>query len=293
MTKINGSITALVTPFRDGVVDEDGFQQLIDRQISAGTRAVVAVGTTGESATLSYKEHCQVVELCVEAVAGRAPVIAGAGSNSTSEAVEMARFAQKAGAQAILAVAGYYNKPNQKGLIAHFTALHEAVDLPIFIYNIPPRTVVDLSVESFAVLSKLPRIVGVKDATGDLARVARQRIACGDDFIQLSGEDMTAVGYNAMGGNGCISVTANVVPDLCAQMQNACLEGDYVKALSLQDRLAPLHVALFSDASPGPVKYALSLLGHCSDEVRLPITSPGAASKAQVRAALNGLGLLN
>lgn len=293
MTKINGSITALVTPFRDGAVDEDGFQQLIDRQISAGTRAVVAVGTTGESATLSYKEHCQVVELCVEAVAGRAPVIAGAGSNSTSEAVEMARFAQKAGAQAILAVAGYYNKPNQKGLIAHFTALHEAVDLPIFIYNIPPRTVVDLSVESFAVLSKLPRIVGVKDATGDLARVARQRIACGDDFIQLSGEDMTAVGYNAMGGNGCISVTANVVPDLCAQMQNACLEGDYVKALSLQDRLAPLHVALFSDASPGPVKYALSLLGHCSDEVRLPITSPGAASKAQVRAALNGLGLLN
>lgn len=292
MTEISGSITALVTPFRNGAVDAERFQRLVERQIDAGARGLVPVGTTGESATLSHDEHGEVVQLCVKTAAGRVPVIAGAGSNSTREAIDLARDAEKAGADALLAVAGYYNKPNQAGLIAHFTALHNAVGLPIFIYNIPSRTVVDVSIETMAELAKLPRIAGVKDATGDLGRVARQRIACGANFIQLSGEDITAVGFNAMGGRGCISVTSNVVPDLCADMQEACLNGNYAKAQALQDRLAPLHVALFSDASPGPVKYAMSLLGLCADETRLPMTPPGDASKKRVRVALEGLGLL-
>ena len=293
MKPLNGSMTALITPFRDGAVDEAAFQRLVDRQAKGGTIAVIPVGTTGESATLTHEEHRRVIALAVEAAAGRMTVIAGAGSNATAEAIEIARFAESAGADALLAVTGYYNKPTQAGLIAHFTALHDATRLPIILYNVPGRTVANLSVETIATLSKLPRIVGVKDATGDLARVALQRVASGPDFIQLSGEDMTAVGFNAMGGRGCISVTSNVVPDLCAQMQNATLAGDFKTAVRLQDRLAPLHDVLFAETSPGPVKYAMSLMGLCSDELRLPLVSPSDATKARVRQVLRGLGLID
>lgn len=292
MTQFKGSITALVTPFKNGAVDERAFQALVERQIAAGTHGLVPVGTTGESATLSDEEHERVISLCVEAAAGRVPVIGGAGSNETAYAISMAQRIQKIGVDAILSVTGYYNRPSQAGLVAHYTALHDATDIPIIVYNIPARTVVGLSRETMAALAKLPRIIGVKDATGDLARVAVQRRECGKDFIQLSGEDMTAVGFNAMGGVGCISVTSNVAPELCAQMQEACLNDDYVTARALQDRLAPLHDALFSDASPGPVKYAMSLLGLISDELRLPMVGPSDASKAKVKAALKELGLV-
>lgn len=291
MHTIHGSITALATPFRNGEVDEAAFQAAVRRQIEAGTHGLVPAGTTGESATLSHAEHRRVIELCVEAAEGRVPVIAGAGSNATAEAIELARFAEKAGADALLTVTGYYNKPSQAGLIAHFTALHDAVSLPIILYNVPGRTVANLSVETIGELSRLPRIIGVKDATGDLARVALQRVASGKEFIQLSGEDMTAVGFNAMGGVGCIGVTSNVVPELCAKMQNACLEGDYERARLIQDKLAPLHEILFKDTSPGPVKYALSLLGVCSDELRLPLVPPPDSVKKRVREVLEGLGL--
>lgn len=293
MKTLKGSMTALVTPFRNGAVDEAAYQLLAERQIKAGTTGLIAAGSTGESATLTYDEHFRVIQLAVEAAAGRVPVIAGAGSNVTARAVEIARFAEKAGADGLLALCGYYNKPTQAGLIAHFTAMHDATRLPIILYNVPARTVVSLSVETIATLSKLPRIIGLKDATGDLARVAMQRVASGPDFIQLSGEDMTAVGFNAMGGTGCISVTANVVPGLCADMQTATLTGDYPKALSLQDRLAPLHDVLFVESNPGPVKYAMSLMGLCSDELRLPLVSPSDASKARVRSVLRGLGLID
>lgn len=293
MKQLTGSITALVTPFRDGAIDERAFQELVERQIAAGTHGLVPVGTTGESATLSDAEHERVVRLCVEAAGGRVPVIGGAGSNETAYAISMGKRLQETGVDAILSVTGYYNRPNQAGLVAHYTALHDATDIPIILYNIPARTVVGLSRETMAALSSLPRIVGVKDATGDLARVALQRRECSDGFIQLSGEDMTAVGFNAMGGTGCISVTSNVAPELCAHMQDACLNDDYVTARAIQDRLAPLHDALFSDASPGPAKYALSLMGLCTDELRLPLVSPNDASKAKVRAALEELGLIN
>lgn len=292
MKELKGSITALVTPFRDGRVDEEAFAALVERQIAAGTHGLVPVGTTGESATLNDEEHERVVRLCVEAAAGRVPVFAGAGSNDTAYAISMARRVEGFGADGILAVTGYYNRPSQAGLLAHFTALHDAIELPIIIYNIPARTVVGLSVETLAKLSELARVVAVKDATGDLARVALQRVHCAPGFTQLSGEDMTAVGFNAMGGRGCISVTSNVAPELCAEMQNATLEHDYVTARALQDRLAPLHDALFSDASPGPAKYALSLMGLCTPDVRLPLVGPNEASKVKVRAALEGLGLL-
>lgn len=292
MHKIHGSITALVTPFQRGEIDEDGYQRLVKRQIDAGTHGVVPAGTTGESATISHTEHRRIIELCVEAAEGRVPVIAGAGSNSTAEAIELARFAEKAGADALLTVTGYYNKPSQAGLLAHFTALHNAVGLPIILYNVPGRTVANLSVDTIGELSKLPRIIGVKDATGDLARVALQRLASGAEFIQLSGEDMTAVGFNAMGGAGCIGVSANVAPELCAKMQSACLEGDYETARRYQDRLAPLHDAIFRDTSPGPVKYAMSLLGLCSDELRLPLVTPPDGVKKRVREVLEGLGLI-
>lgn len=291
MKILKGSMTALVTPFRDGAVDDDAFQRLIDRQISGGTAAVIPAGTTGESATLTHDEHRRLISLAVEAAGGRATVMAGAGSNSTAEAIELARHAEKAGADALLAVTGYYNKPTQAGLVAHFTALHDATNLPIILYNVPGRTVANLSVETIGVLSKLPRIVGVKDATGDLARVALQRLASGPDFIQLSGEDMTAVGFNAMGGVGCISVTANILPDLCAAMHAATFAHDYDKAVAIQDRLAPLHEVLFVETSPGPVKYALSVIGLCSGELRLPLVSPSEATKARVRKVLSGLGL--
>ncbi len=293
MKNLHGSMTALITPFRGGAVDDAAFQRLIDRQVKGGTAAVVPVGTTGESATVTHEEHRRLIALAVEAAAGRATVIAGAGSNSTAEAIEIARFAEKAGADALLTVTGYYNKPTQAGLIAHFTALHDAVSLPIILYNVPGRTVANLSVETIATLSKLTRIVGVKDATGDLARVALQRLASGADFIQLSGEDMTAVGFNAMGGKGCISVTSNVAPDLCAKMQKATLAGDFAAALAVQDRLAPLHDVLFAETSPGPVKYALSLMGLCSDELRLPLVAPSEATKTRVKSVLAGLGMLD
>lgn len=292
MQTFHGSITALVTPFRRGAVDEDAYRRLVHRQIEAGTHGLVPGGTTGECATLTHAEHRRIIEICVEAAAGRVPVIAGAGSNATAEAIELARFAETAGADGVLAVTGYYNKPSQAGLVAHFTALHDAVGLPIILYNVPGRTASNLSVETIAALSRLPRIVGVKDATGDLARVAPQRLACEDGFIQLSGEDMTAVGFNAMGGRGCIGVTSNVAPDLCAAMQQACLDGDFEAALSLQDKLAPLHDILFKDTSPGPVKYALSLLGLCSDELRLPLVSPPDAVRKRLREVLEGLGLI-
>jgi 4-hydroxy-tetrahydrodipicolinate synthase len=292
MEQFSGSITALVTPFRKGRVDETAYGQMIERQIAAGTKGLVPVGTTGESATLSDEEHERVIRLCVETARGRIPVIAGAGSNDTAYAISMAQRAQEFGANAILAVTGYYNRPNQDGLIAHYTALHDAVDLPIFIYNIPARTVVGLTVETLARLSKLPRIAGVKDATGDLARVPLQRRHCGPEFIQLSGEDMTAVGFNAMGGRGCISVSSNVAPQICAEMQDATLAGDFERALALQDRLAPLHHAMFCDASPGPVKYALSLLGICSPDLRLPLLGPNDAAKTIIRTALEELDLI-
>lgn len=287
-----GSLTALVTPFRNGAVDEKSFQSLVDRQVKAGTSGLVPAGTTGESATLTHAEHRRVIELCVEAAAGRAPVVAGAGSNATAEAIEIARFAEKAGADALLAVTGYYNKPTQAGLIAHFTALHDAVSLPVILYNVPGRTVANLSVETLGVLAKLPRIIGVKDATGDLARVALQRLSCGADFIQLSGEDMTAVGFNAMGGKGCIGVTANIAPDLVARMQKASLSGDLSSALALQDKLAPLHDVIFAETSPGPVKYAMSLMGLMSDELRLPLVSPTEQTKIRVKKVLEALGLI-
>ena len=292
MEQLTGSITALVTPFRGGKIDDAAFQSMVERQINAGTSALVPAGTTGESPTLNDADHERVVRLCVEAAAGRAPVIAGAGSNDTAYAISMAKRVGAFGADGILAVTGYYNRPSQAGIKAHYEALHNATDQPIVIYNIPARTCVEISIETMAGLSRLPRIVAVKDATGDLARVPLERLQCDESFVQLSGEDMTAVGFNAMGGRGCISVTSNVAPELCAQMQQATLRGDYELALSLQDKLAPLHSALFSDASPGPVKYALSLMGLCQEEVRLPLATASDASKAKVRAALESLDLI-
>ncbi len=289
---LKGSITALVTPFLNDEVDEGAFAKLVNRQIEAGTSGLVPVGTTGESPTLTAAEHCRVIELCVEVAGGRVPVIAGAGSNSTREALEFARHAEASGADALLAVTGYYNKPSQVGLVAHFETLHEAVGLPIIIYNVPARTVSTVEVQTLATLAQLERVVGVKDATGDLARVARQRLACGDGFVQLSGEDITAVGFNAMGGRGCISVTSNIVPDLCAQMQEACAVGEWSKALELQDRLVPLHDALFADTSPGPVKYALSRMGLCAEEIRLPLAPVSQEARQKVDAALEGLDLI-
>ncbi|MGF1544461.1 MAG: 4-hydroxy-tetrahydrodipicolinate synthase [Parvularculaceae bacterium] len=295
MATPTGSLTALVTPFDANdidAIDEDAFQKLVDRQIAGGAAGVCPAGTTGESATLSHGEHRRVIALAVEAAAGRAPVYAGAGSNNTAEAIELARFAEAAGADGLLSVTGYYNKPTQAGLRGHFKALHDAVGLPIILYNVPGRTVANLTVETIAELSRLPRIVGVKDATGDLARVALQRLASGPDFVQRSGEDMSAVGFNAMGGRGCIGVTANVAPELCARMQRASLAGDYAAALALQDRLAPLHDAMFVETNPGPAKYALSLLGLCSPRVRSPLAEPEAPAREAIRAALEGLGLI-
>ncbi len=292
MKQFKGSMTALITPFKNGAVDEKAFCDLVERQISAGTHGLVPVGTTGESATLTDAEHERVVALCVETAAGRVPVIGGAGSNETAYSISMAKRLQEIGVDAILSVTGYYNRPSQAGLLAHYTALHDATDLPIIVYNVPARTAVNISNDTMAALAKLPRLIGVKDATGDLARVAMQRRLCGKDFLQISGEDMTAAGFNAMGGVGCISVSSNVAPELCAHLQEATLNDDFVTARALQDRLAPLHEALFTDTSPGPVKYALSLMGLCSDELRLPLVTPNDASKAKVKAALSELGLI-
>lgn len=288
-----GSMPALVTPFtQEGALDEDAFVAHVDRVIKAGSHGVVPVGTTGESPTLSHDEHKRVVKLCVEAAAVRVPVIAGAGSNNTIEAIDFARYAEQAGANGLLVVTPYYNKPTQKGLYAHFKAVAEAVSLPIMIYNIPPRSVIDMSVETMAALSRdFSNIVGVKDATGKLDRVADQRAACGKDFVQVSGEDATAVGYNAMGGVGCISVTANVAPHLCAQMQEAMLSGDYALALELQDRLTPLNKAIFIEPGVSGTKYCLGRLGHMASTVRSPLMDVDAATAAALDAAMAHAGL--
>ena len=287
-----GSFPALITPFRNGAVDEEAFQHLVDWQIAQGTHGLVPVGTTGESPTLSHDEHKRVVELCIETAAGRVPVIAGAGSNSTAEAIDLTRHAADAGASGVLVVTPYYNKPTQEGLYRHFKAINDCADIPIVIYNIPPRSVVDMSVETMARLFELSNIVGVKDATADLARVSQQRAAMGPEFVQLSGEDGTALGFMAHGGQGCISVTANIAPALCAEFQNACLAGDFGRALEIQDRLMPVHDALFVESSPGPVKYAASRLGLCAPDTRLPLAPIAEASKTRVDAALEKARLL-
>ncbi|HYH20252.1 MAG TPA: 4-hydroxy-tetrahydrodipicolinate synthase [Azospirillum sp.] len=288
----HGSITALLTPFKNGKVDESAFQAFVDWQITEGTDALVPCGTTGESPTLSHEEHDRVVELAIEAAAGRVPVIAGAGSNSTEEAIRLSRHARKAGAAAALVVTPYYNKPTQEGLYQHFKAIHDAADLPIIIYNIPGRSVVDMSVATMARLAKLPNIVGVKDATADLVRPLRTRVEIGPDFVQLSGEDGTAIAFNAQGGVGCISVTSNVAPKLCSQMQKAWRDGDLATCFTIRDQLMPLHNALFVETSPGPVKYAASLLGKCGDEVRLPLVPVGDSTKQMVRDAMTAAGVL-
>jgi len=287
-----GSMPALVTPFRNGALDLECLKKLVEWHIGEGTNGFVPVGTTGESPTLSHEEHETVIDTVVKATAGRVPVIAGAGSNNTVEAIRFVQFAEQVGADAALVVTPYYNKPTQRGLIAHFTALHECADIPIIIYNIPGRSVIDMTPATMAELSKLPRIVGVKDATGDLARVCDTRLACGPDFIQLSGEDATAHGFNAQGGVGCISVTANVVPGLLAKMQAACLAGDYATALEIQDKVMPLHKAIFAEPGLVGAKYAMSRLGLCSDEVRLPLTRLSDETKALVGAGLAHAGVL-
>ena len=289
---IRGSLTALITPFRDGQLDEDAFRRLIEWQIAEGTSGLVPVGTTGESPTLDHREHKRVVELCVQTAGGRVPVIAGAGSNATSEAIELSRHAKEAGADAVLSVAPYYNKPTQEGLFRHFAAIAEAVDIPFILYNIPGRSVVEIAVETLARLAAVPNIIGVKDATGNLARASRDRAALPKDFIRLSGDDATSLGFMAHGGRGCISVTSNVAPRLCAAFQNACLKGDYSAALQIQDRLMPMHDALFCEASPAPTKYAASLLGLCRPDARLPIVPLSDGGRETVRAAMNAAGLL-
>jgi 4-hydroxy-tetrahydrodipicolinate synthase len=290
---LKGSMPALVTPFRNGELDLETLKKLVEWHIGEGSDGLVPVGTTGESPTLTHREHEIVVEEVVKAVAGRIPVVAGAGSNNTVEAIRLARHAENVGADAILVVTPYYNKPTQRGLVAHFTAIHDACALPIVIYNIPPRSVIDMTPATMGELAKLPRIVAVKDATGDLARVSMQRMACGPDFIQLSGEDPTAHGFNAQGGVGCISVTANVAPKLCSQLQAACAAGDYAKALESQDRLMPLHKAIFTEPGLVGVKYAMSRLGLCSEEVRLPLTGLLDETKALLDDALRHAGLLD
>lgn len=288
-----GSYVALITPFRDGAVDEAAFQSLVEWHIEQGTNGLVPCGTTGESPTLSHEEHDRVVELCVEAAGGRVPVLAGTGSNSTDEAVVLTRHAKQAGADGALVVTPYYNKPTQEGLYRHFKAVHDAVEIPIVLYNIPGRSVIDLRPETLERLAVLPNIVGIKDATGDVARVSVTRLALGGDFIQFSGDDALALGVMAHGGHGCISVSANVAPALCARFQAACLLGDFGSALELHDRLMALHIAMFLESSPGPVKYAASLLGKCSGEVRPPLAAPSDGTKDQIRAALTRVGILN
>ena len=291
--RLKGAMTALVTPFRDGAFDEAAFRAFVTWQIEQGIHGLVPVGTTGETPTVTPAEHDRVVEICIEVAAGRVPVIAGAGSNSTAEAVERARHAEKAGADAVLVVTPYYNKPSQAGLYAHFKAVNDAVGIPIIVYNIPARSIVDMSVETMARLYELKNIAGVKDATAKLDRVSLQRQAMGPDFIQLSGEDATALGFNAQGGCGCISVVSNVAPRLCADLQEATLSGDYAKALALQDILMPLHTAMFIEPNPAPAKYALARLGRMREDLRLPLLPVGDASKAAIDAALRHAGLLD
>ena len=290
-TRIKGSITALITPFKDGKVDEAAFRKLVNWQIEQGTHGLVPCGTTGESPTLSHDEHCRVIEICVEETRGRVPVIAGAGSNSTTEAIGFTKFAKSVGADAVLSVTGYYNKPSQEGQYRHFMAVADAVDIPIILYNIPPRAIVEISLETMARLAKHPNIIGVKDATANLLRPSRERHAIGKDWLLLSGEDGTALAYMAHGGHGCISVTANVAPKLCSQFQELCMQKAYEAALGIQDKLLPLHDALFTNPNPAPVKYAASLLGLCASEVRLPLVEADETSQAKVREALAFAGL--
>lgn len=287
-----GSIPALITPFKDGALDEATFARFVEWQISEGSHGLVPVGTTGESPTVSHGEHKRAVEICVETANKRVPVIAGAGSNSTAEAIELATHAKRVGADAALVVMPYYNKPMQEGLYQHMKAINDAVDIPIVMYNVPGRTVSDMQVDTMARCATLKNVVAVKDATANLARASLQRAACGDDFIMLSGEDATALGFNAHGGTGCISVTANVAPALCSQFQEACLKGDYQAALSIQDRLMPLHDALFVETSPGPVKYACSRLGFGDGFARLPMVPISAEVATLVDEAMAHAGLL-
>jgi len=289
----SGSLPALVTPFRGGELDIETLKKLVEWHVGEGSSGLVPVGTTGESPTLTHREHETVVEEVVKAAAGRIPVIAGAGSNNTLESIRLAQHAEKVGADGILLVTPYYNKPTQRGLIAHFTAVHDCCALPIIIYNIPGRSAVDMTPQTMGALAQLERIVGVKDATGDLARVCEQRITCGPDFIQLSGEDATAHGFNAQGGTGCISVTANVAPALCAQLQAACKAGDYAAALAVQDRLMPLHKAIFTEPGLVGVKYAMSRLDLCAEDVRLPLTGLSDETRALVDDGLRHAGLMN
>lgn len=289
-----GSLTALITPFRDGKVDEKAFQSLVEWQIDEGTDGLIPVGTTGESPTLSHSEHERVVELCIEAAAGRVPVIAGTGSNSTEECIRLTKHAKFAGADAALIVTPYYNKPNQDGLYAHYKAVAEAVDLPVIIYNIPPRSVIDMSVETMARLAKdFDSMVGVKDATADLTRPLSTRRACGEGFCMLSGEDATVLSFMANGGDGCISVTSNVAPGALAQMHDAWASGNHADAMAINARLFPLHQALFVEPNPVPVKYAASVLGKCTMDVRLPLTPANENTQALVRDAMVSAGLLN
>jgi 4-hydroxy-tetrahydrodipicolinate synthase len=278
-----GSITALVTPFRGGEFDEAAFRTFVDWQITNGTHGLVPVGTTGEGATLSHEEHHRVIEACIAEAKGRVPVIAGAGSNNTAE---------KAGADGLLVVVPYYNKPSQEGMYRHFKAVNDAVGIPIIMYNIPPRTVVDMSIDTMKRLFELPNIAGVKDATGNLARIPLQRHHLGEDFIQLSGDDMTALAVMAHGGQGCISVTSNIMPRACADAQQACLDGNFVEAMKIHDRLIPLHSALFVDPNPAGPKYALSRIGKMGEELRLPMVAAGAAARSAIDAAMKHAGLL-
>jgi 4-hydroxy-tetrahydrodipicolinate synthase len=290
---LKGSLVAIVTPFKDGAVDEATLEALVEWHISEGTHGLVPVGTTGESPTLSHDEHERVIEIVVKTAAKRIPVVAGAGSNNTAEAIRFMRFAEKVGADAALVVTPYYNKPTQAGLIAHYKALHDCCTLPIIIYNIPGRSVIDMSPATMGELAKLPRIIGVKDATGDVTRVSDQRASCGKDFIQLSGEDGSALGFNAQGGVGCISVTANVAPALCAQFQEATLAGDYATALEFQDRLMPLHRAIFTEPGLAGAKHGLAILGRCVEEVRLPLMPVTPPTGEKIRAAMVHAGLIN
>jgi 4-hydroxy-tetrahydrodipicolinate synthase len=288
-----GSMPALVTPFNDGTIDFSALAELVEWHIESGSNGLVPMGTTGESPTVSHEEHDAVVSAVVKAAAGRVPVIAGAGSNNTAESVRLAKHAEAVGADGVLVVTPYYNKPTQRGLIAHFTTVAAATRLPLIIYNIPPRSVVDMSPATMGQLSKIGNIVGVKDATADISRVSLQRETCGPDFIQLSAEDGSALGFNAHGGVGCISVTANVAPHLCAEFQKATLTGDFAKALEYQDRLMPLHQAIFTEPGLVGAKYGLSLLGRCSDEVRSPLTPLEDSTKQAIKDAMIHAGLLN
>ena len=291
--KFHGSMTALVTPFKDGKIDEPAYRALIDWQIASGAHGLVPVGTTGESPTLTHEEHRSAVDICIDEARGRVPVIAGAGSNNTGEAVALARHAEQSGADAVLVVTPYYNKPTQEGLYQHFKAINDAIGIPIIIYNIPARSVIDMSVDTMQRLFELKNIAGVKDATANVLRVSQQRAAMGEGFNQLSGEDGTCIGFMAHGGHGCISVTSNVAPRLCSEFQEACLKGDYASALKLQDKLLPLHIALFIETNPAPAKYALSVLGKCAETVRLPMVPLAEKTKTAVRDAMVHAGLLN